>query len=126
MLEGGARLFFVRHGETDWNAAQRYQGQRDIPINARGRAQAARNGQALKAVLGASAEALDYVASSLARARETMEIIRRVLLLPPRTYRTDARLLEMSYGDWEGQLLSELPSRDPEGVAARRSDAWHW
>ena len=86
----------------------------------------ARNGQVLKAVLGANAAALDYVASPLARARETMEIIRRELLLPPRTYRTDARLLEMSYGDWEGQLLSELPSRDPEGVAARRSDAWHW
>jgi probable phosphoglycerate mutase len=55
-----------------------------------------------------------------------MEIIRAELLLPPRTYCTDARLLEMSYGEWEGQLLSELPSTDPQGVATRSSDAWHW
>jgi hypothetical protein len=37
MLKDGLRLFFVRHGETDWNAARRHQGPHDIPINAHGR-----------------------------------------------------------------------------------------
>ena len=39
-MRDGITLYFVRHGETDWNAELRYQGQRDIALNANGRAQA--------------------------------------------------------------------------------------
>jgi broad specificity phosphatase PhoE len=126
MLRDGVKLYFVRHGETDWNAAKRYQGQRDIALNATGRAQAARNGRVLQHTLADTAAALDYVASPLVRARETMEIIRRELGLPPKVYRMDQRLQEMNYGDWEGQLLEQLPISDPEGVSARKADAWRW
>ena len=126
MLRAGVTLYFVRHGETDWNLAQRYQGQRDIPLNATGRAQAARNGRALAQALGHDAGALDYVASPLVRARETMEIMRREIGLPPDGYRTDDRLREINYGHWEGELWGELPVKDPQGFAAREADKWGW
>jgi probable phosphoglycerate mutase len=126
MLKPGVTLYFVRHGETDWNLAKRYQGQRDIPLNGTGRAQAARNGRVLARTLAASAATLDYVASPLARARETMEIIRGELALAPGTYRTDDRLKEIHYGHWEGLLWDELSQVDPAGVAARAADTWNW
>jgi broad specificity phosphatase PhoE len=126
MLAAGVTLYFVRHGETDWNLAQRYQGQRDIPLNAAGRAQAARNGRALALALGRNAGALHYVASPLVRARETMEIMRREIGLPPAGYRTDDRLREINYGHWEGELWGELPVKDAQGFAAREADKWGW
>jgi probable phosphoglycerate mutase len=126
MLAAGVTLYFVRHGETDWNLAQRYQGQRDIPLNDTGRGQAARNGAVLRDLLGAAAHTIDYVASPLLRARETMEIIRRQLKLAPHDYPTDDRLREIDYGHWAGQLWNELPVTDAAGFAARKADPWNW
>jgi broad specificity phosphatase PhoE len=126
MLKPGVRLYYVRHGETEWNLAKRYQGQRDIPLNATGRTQAARNGGVLAQTLAGDAATFDYVASPLARARETMEIVRRELGLVPEDYRTDDRLKEIHYGHWEGLLWDDLSRIDPAGVAARAADAWQW
>jgi broad specificity phosphatase PhoE len=126
MLKPGVTLYFVRHGETDWNLAQRYQGRRDIPLNATGRAQAKRNGQALAEMLGPAGASLDFVASPLLRARETMEIVRGEMSLAADGYRIDDRLAEIHYGHWEGQLWTELPRTDPEGYAARQADPWSW
>jgi probable phosphoglycerate mutase len=124
-MSDGITIWFVRHGETDWNAARRYQGQRDIELNDRGRAQARRNGEALAALLPRIAEA-DFVASPLRRARETMEIVRSCLGLPPNLYRVDERLKELNYGHWEGMLQRDLAQLDPEGVAARAKDPFRW
>jgi broad specificity phosphatase PhoE len=126
MLPLGVTIYFVRHGETDWNVAQRYQGRRDIPLNGPGRDQAKRNGRVLSELLGGSAASFDYVASPLHRARETMEIMRCELALPAQDYRVDARLSEIDYGHWEGQLWNELPVTDPDGFAARKADMWSW
>ncbi len=127
MLAKGVTIYFLRHGETDWNAVQRYQGQSDIPLNDKGRGQAAGNGAKLKAHLGANVLAgLDYVASPLSRASETMTIARREMGLEPDAFRRDDRLMEQNYGHWEGQLWSELPTTDPAGFAARDKDKWNW
>lgn len=126
MLHPSITLYFVRHGETDWNRAKRYQGQQDIPLNALGRSQASRNGRVLAEMLGHRSAALDYVASPLLRARETMEIVRQEMALAHDGYRVDDRLAEIHYGHWEGQLWDELPQADPEGYAARQADPWSW
>jgi broad specificity phosphatase PhoE len=125
-LRPGVTLYFVRHGETDWNRVQRYQGQTDIPLNDTGRGQAARNGAALRRRLGEAASALDFVSSPQLRAAETMQILRRELGLPIEPFRRDPRLMEQHFGHWEGELYARLPEIDPEGFAARKADPWHW
>ncbi len=118
------QIYVIRHGQTDWNADGRMQGQRDIPLNSLGRAQANGNGVALKALLGSSATAFDYVASPLSRTRETMQRVRGAMGLDPRGYTTDERLLEVCFGDWEGYTLEELARRFPERVAEREHSKW--
>jgi probable phosphoglycerate mutase len=118
-------IYFIRHGETDWNRDRRYQGQKDIPLNETGRAQAHRNGLALRAFLPAIAEA-DFIASPLSRTIETMEILRGELGLPPEGYAIDSRLMELCYGVWEGTLQDDVRKNDPEGFAKRAKDPFRW
>ncbi len=124
-MRDGITLYFVRHGETDWNAERRYQGQRDIPLNERGREQARRNGRTL-AAHSALLATCAFVASPLGRARETMDILRTAMGLSPSGYGLDERLKELSYGAWEGQLQDELPVIDPQGWQARTLDPFRW
>lgn len=118
-------IFFIRHGETDWNAARRYQGQADIPLNEKGRAQAQRNGQALRARLPGIAQA-HFVASPLGRTLETMHIVRAELGLDPSDFSVEPRLIELNYGHWQGQLAADLPTTDPDGLIARTADPYNW
>ena len=72
-------LYFIRHGETDWNAEGRYQGSQDIPLNDRGRLQADQNGQLLARLLkraGRHPSEFNWYCSPLGRTRETMQRIR--------------------------------------------------
>jgi probable phosphoglycerate mutase len=120
-------IYFARHGQTDWNAERRLQGQHDIPLNSLGRLQAAQSGTILRGLFARerlSAGDLDYVSSPLGRARETMELMRSGLGLPPQGYRTDPRLMEMSFGRWEGYTFPELKDREAEALAAREKDKW--
>ena len=117
-------LYVIRHGQTDWNAEIRLQGQKDIPLNETGRAQARGNGTALAALLGETAGSYDFVASPLGRTRETMELLRAAMGLDPAAYRTDERLKEVSFGDWEGFTLEELEEIAPGKIAERDASKW--
>jgi broad specificity phosphatase PhoE len=122
-------LYYIRHGETDWNVEGRLQGQCDIPINAKGRTQADLCGGILRDLLARDAinpASLDFVSSPLGRTRETMDRLRAVLQLDPATYRTDPRLTEVSFGQWEGFTLAELGARFPDAIAARERDKWNF
>ena len=121
----GVTIYFIRHGETDWNAQSRYQGQADIPMNDTGRAQAQRNGETLRELLPAVSR-YRFVASPLSRARATMEIVRNAMGLAPHTYDLDDRLKEINYGAWQGVLAADLPMVDAQGLAARTKDTFHW
>lgn len=114
MTEGRPRLYLVRHGETDWNAAGRLLSFTDMPLNPRGEEQAVALAAALAGVRWDRA-----VSSPLLRARRTAEVV-----LAPRSdapeLEIDDRLREMHFGPFEGWSEAELES-DPLAVT-RRSD----
>lgn len=116
-------LFLIRHGQTDWNAEYRLQGQAETDINAVGRAQAEANGRRLAGLLSDPRQ-FDFVASPMRRTRQTMEIVRRAMGLDPEAYRTDPRLREVHFGDWQGFTLAELEARSPGSTAPRAADKW--
>lgn len=122
-------LVFIRHGETDWNAEGRMQGQRDIPLNVKGLSQAAGNGRRLRGYFEEAAvnpQSLDFVASPLGRTRHTMDLVRQELGMDNKSYRTDPRLMELTFGAWEGFTLQELAKDVPDKVAERRNDKWRF
>ena len=120
-------IYYIRHGETEWNALGRFQGSQDIPLNDLGRQQAAHAGGIVKDLFardGRAATDLHYVSSPLCRARSTMEAVRVQLSLPPDNYALDARLREVGYGLWEGSTLAQQEASDPDIFALRRLDKW--
>jgi probable phosphoglycerate mutase len=122
-------IYYLRHGETDWNVEGRLQGGRDIALNARGRAQGSRCGEILRGLFaraGRDPASYDYVSSPLLRARETMELARAGLGLAADGYRVDDALTEISFGEWEGFTIAQLRTRDPQRIAQREQDKWHF
>ena len=102
-------LVLVRHGETDWNADNRFQGHADPPLNETGRAQA----RALATELRREVFAALYT-SPLQRAAETAAIIGYELGLEPRS---DDALKEVDVGSWSGLTRAEVEQRYPTGFA---------
>ena len=117
-------IYFIRHGQTDWNAEHRLQGQRDIPLNDTGRAQAARNGRKLSEIL-TRPDRYEFVASPLRRPLETMEIVRQEMGLPRQEFRIDPILKEINFGDWEGFTMEELSATAADAVEAWSADKWN-
>jgi probable phosphoglycerate mutase len=122
-------LYYIRHGETDWNVEGRLQGRHDVALNARGRAQAKHCGDTLRGLFerdGREAAGLDYVCSPLGRARQTMELARAELGLSPEGYAIEEKLSEISFGTWEGFTIPQLRERDPQRTAQREHDKWRF
>jgi broad specificity phosphatase PhoE len=117
--------YVLRHGQTDWNAEYRLQGQAETDINLRGRAQARRNGEMLARLIPDPAD-YAFIASPLRRTRQTMELVRDAMGLPREGYRLDPRLVELHFGDWQGRAYSEVEAADPQSAAARARDKWNF
>ncbi len=99
-------ILLARHGETDWNRDNRFQGHADPPLNAAGREQARR----LAAALAQDPPAAIY-ASPLRRALETADIVARELGLP---VATREELREVDVGEWTGLTRTEVEQRYPD------------
>src|ERR1700712_1757619 len=120
-------IYYIRHGETDWNVEGRLQGGIDTPLNDRGLTQATHAGDILADLFarhGRSASDLAFVASPLQRARRTMDLVRSALELPPGDYAIDGRLREIGYGHWAGSTLAQMQAADPTLFAAPQLDKW--
>jgi probable phosphoglycerate mutase len=111
MARSPTRVLIVRHGQSTWNADGRWQGHADPPLSALGEAQA-----------GAAADAIPAVdlviASDLARARQTAEIIATARGLG--SVRVDSRLRERDAGDWTGFTREEIELAWPGWLDAGR------
>ena len=120
-------IYYIRHGETEWNALGRLQGVQDIPLNALGRTQSVHAGHILADLLkrdGQNASTVGFVASPLGRARQTMDLVRGTLKLPLSGYAIDDRLREIGYGQWEGSTLAEMEAKEPDLFARRQAEKW--
>ena len=95
------KLFLIRHGETPWTVAKKYQGMTDTPLSPRGIRQARAVAKALRR------ESVDLIyTSTLQRARYTAELISQELGI--KSPIADARLNELDFGKWEGAHYSRL------------------
>jgi broad specificity phosphatase PhoE len=122
-LPDSCTVYFVRHGQTDWNARNVMIGLTDLPLNDTGRQQAANAGTCL-GWLNKEIAGLDFVAGPLARTRQTMEIVRATLGLDVAAYRQDERLKELDFGRWEGLTWTQIRETDPANFQLREADPW--
>jgi broad specificity phosphatase PhoE len=108
-------LYLVRHGETDWNSAGRWQGHTDIALNERGREQARRVAIVLRGTALAG-----IVSSDLVRARETAQIIAQQLGME--LAYVDPTLRERAFGPFEGLTREECARLHAQAWRAWRQD----
>jgi broad specificity phosphatase PhoE len=102
-------LVLVRHGETDWNRENRFQGHADPPLNENGRAQARKLAGELRTERFAA-----LYTSPLRRALETAELLAAELRLQARE---ETSLKEVDVGSWSGLTRTDVEARFPDGFA---------
>ena len=106
--------YFIRHGETAWNAEGRLCGRTDVPLSAAGRSQARALARRLM-----SLPVTALYCSPLSRALETAQIIGQAVGIEPAP---DDRLAELNYGDWEGGTFASIQHTYPEVFRAWVAD----
>ncbi len=119
---GAAVFYLVRHGETEWNAAGRYQGAKDSPLTERGCAQARQTGRKLASVIRGRSPLLAYV-SPLGRAAQTAAFIAESL---PLDIRVEPRLAEISAGAWDGMSMYEIDMEYPGALSGSGPHDWYF
>jgi probable phosphoglycerate mutase len=107
VIEPNPPIYFIRHGETDWNREGRIQGQIDIPLNDAGHQQAIAISRGLRSFLRNTRIDL-FVASPLTRARQTMGYLLREFDVPQNRVETEPAMLELAFGIWEGHFFKDL------------------
>ncbi len=114
-------IYLLRHGETVWNRAGRFQGQGDAPLTAAGVAQARAMGRRLaqEDVAG-----VRLIASPLYRAWQSAVLVADALSLDPHEIEFEPRLMELGFGEWEGLTREEIKARDHGEWRARKADVW--
>lgn len=109
-------LYFIRHGETDWNVKKRMQGQIDISLNEKGHRQAMDRAIQMK---------IDHIvpdiiySSNLKRAYQTAQDLAGTFQLP--VWIQDG-LEEISFGDWEGKVFQDLERENPMMMETHRNN----
>jgi len=117
-------IYFIRHGQTDWNVARKVQGQTDIELNETGHGQARDVARAL-AQLEPDPQKFQFFSSPLTRTRQTMDYVLEAYNVDAAIVQFDDRLREVSFGEREGWTWPELnaqgiePRVDPESY-------FHW
>ena len=110
-------FYIVRHGETEWNKVKRMQGQTDIPLAEEGIRLAKLSGRRMRDL------PIDMVISSpLCRAVETAKLMTAGRDIP---ILTDARIQEISFGDWEGERILESTVVSPDFRTIFYNDPMH-
>lgn len=118
-------IYLLRHGETVWNREGRIQGQHDSPLTCAGIAQAEAMGATLREEIG-DPRRWAIIASPLGRAWQSAVIVAEGLGLDPRAIAFEPRLMEVSFGAWEGQTYDEIDVAEPGVVARRERDLWNF
>jgi probable phosphoglycerate mutase len=114
-------IYLVRHGETEFNRERRLQGHVDSPLTELGLSQARAVGRLL-GELTASDAGWRIVTSPLGRARRTAEIVADQLGLTE--VEIEPRLIELSWGEWDGRLRGDLAAAYPD-TFGRTNWAFH-
>ena len=115
-------VYLVRHGETEWNAEGRFQGALDSPLTPHGREQAARIGRRLAGIL--PDDVIELRASPLDRARRTADIV--ASHLNGRPPMIDARLREISLGEWDGLTVEDIDAGWPDRLTGSTFADWYF
>jgi len=118
MANSGPPIYFVRHGETQWNKLGLIQGWTDVPLNDTGHAQARAMGKALVSV-DELKSGFQHFVSPMLRARQTMGHIAEALNIELDTFAIEPSVKELGFGVWEGKTVWELKASpiypaDPE------------
>ncbi len=107
------KIWFLRHGQTEWNKVYRLQGQLDSPLTQQGLAEAEQQALIMPTIL---AQNPDVFVSPLGRARQTADIA-----LGGGTYNTDPRLMEIDAGKWQGMLRGDIMAAHPDWASKNPS-----